>query len=110
MQYILTELEFQDYQRLKLIENSFSGDDVKVDQFLSALARLQLSDWQLVLGRIPEDVLEDVGKLHQRSEQQLLKIWQDKDADFYERKLSWARNTHVDEPAKAAQNSEQLAA
>ena len=110
MQYVLTEVEFQDYQRLKCAVGSLDSDAAKREQYLGGLARLQLSDWQQVSGRIPKDVLDAIDMLHRRSEQRLLKIWEDMDPDYYERELSWARDRTIDDEPDQAQNSEQLAA
>ena len=108
MQYLLNETEFAEYQQLKANAAALDTDAEKTSQYLSALAAMKLNNWATISG-LPEDVLKDIDRLHTRSEQRLLRIWQGKDPDFFERKLAWAL-LPVDGENDQAQTSEQLAA
>lgn len=109
MQYLLNEAEFTEYQQLKANAAALDTDAEKTSQYLSALAAMKLNNWAMVSGRLSEDVVKDIDRLHTRSEQRLLRIWQGKDPDFFERKLAWAL-LPVDGENDQAQTSEQLAA
>ena len=90
MQYILNEDEFAEFQRLKQADSKASSDSVKLADYLNGLNSLYNSDWKAVSSRIARDVIADVDKLHQQSEQRLLRLWREKDPDFFNRKLAWA--------------------
>lgn len=109
MQYLLNEAEFVEYQQLKATAAALDADAEKTSQYLSSLAAMKLNNWAIVSGRLPDDVVNDIDKLHTRSQQRLLRIWQEKDPDFFERKLAWAL-LPVDGEKDQAQTSEQLAA
>lgn len=92
MQYILSEDEYQEFCRLRseAAKRDSDSDAEKTAAYLAGLATLKLADWQQVSGRLPQDVVADIDKLHERSEQRLLRQWQLKEPDFFNRRLCWA--------------------
>lgn len=113
MQYLLSESEFIEYERLRIAATAANSDEQKLADYLAALSSVKAEAWQMCLPYLPakyrERYLDEVDTAMESMEQKLLQLWREKDRDFFDRKLAWAYKP-IDAPNDQAQNSTQLAA